>query len=433
MSDPYAPGRGDDGYAVRHHDLELDYKVAANRLVGRARLTVVAVVDLPRLVLDLAGLRADKVTVDGHQAAKFAQRGGTLHVTPARPLRAGVETVVEVRYSGNPGPVAGRWGSVGWEELTDGALVASQPDGASSWFPCNDQPADKAGYDITVTADSPYTVVANGELISRTVRGSRTTWVYRQVEPVPTYLASVQVGQYEQLQLAGSPVPQHVVFPARLRARVVHDLARQPQMLEVFTALFGPYPFGTYTVVVTDDVLEIPVEAAAMSTFGANHVDGRRGSERLVAHELAHQWFGNSVTLARWQHIWLHEGFACYAEWLWAERSGGPAADVVARRARAQQARLRQDLLLGDPGPELMFDDRVYQRGALTLHALRTTVGDEAFFTLLRTWTTTFRHASVVSADFEALAGSVCGQDLGAFFDAWLRARPLPHLPPERR
>ena len=105
-------------------------------------------------------------------------------------------------------------------------------------------------------------------------------------------------------------------------------------MIALFEGLFGPYPFDAYTVVVTDDDLEIPLEAQGLSVFGANHMDGRRGSERLVAHELAHQWFGNSLTVGLWRDIWLHEGFACYAEWLWSEASGGRTAARAGARPR---------------------------------------------------------------------------------------------------
>jgi len=208
------------------------------------------------------------------------------------------------------------------------------------------------------------------------------------------------------------------------------DFGRQRDMMKLFCKLFGPYPFGSYTVVVTDDPLEIPLEAQGISVFGSNHVDGRRGSERLVAHELSHQWFGNSLTPSRWQDIWLNEGFACYAEWLWSEESGGLSAAQQVSKAHSRLAGLPQDLVISDPGPELMFDDRLYKRGAITLHVLRQQLGDDAFFELLRAWTRAHRHGSVTAAEFRALAAS-SATDAGAvqaIFSAWLDSAALPPL-----
>ena len=147
-------------------------------------------------------------------------------------------------------------------------------------------------------------------------------------------------------------------------------------MLELFTRLFGDYPFAGYTVVVTEDELEIPLESQGLSTFGSNFLSTEWHAERLIAHEMSHQWFGNSLTLGSWRDIWLHEGFACYCEWLWSEESGKETAHERARRALASgSTTTTRTSLLGDPGPELMFDDRVYKRGALLLHALRLTRG----------------------------------------------------------
>jgi len=428
VADPYLPQHGNPGYAVQHYDLELDYRVASNRLAGRAQLTLRTDRELTSLSLDLARLRVTKVIADARRVTRFTTRGAKLHVSFDGSLPAGSEVVLDIAYNGSPKPLDGLCGDVGWEELSDGVIVAGQPDGAPSWFPCNDLPSEKASYRIAVTAESPYTVIANGRLVDGRVGASRTLWVYDQPEPMATYLATVQIGRYDRRSHEAA-VSLHTVVPPRLRRAVAHDLGRQPQMLDAFQDMFGAYPFDGYTVVVTDDDLEIPLEAQSVSVFGANHMDGRRGSERLVAHELAHQWFGNSLTLRRWQDIWLHEGFACYAEWLWSERADGRPAGTIARDAWERLATLPQDLLLADPGPDLMFDDRLYKRGALTLHTLRVSIGDERFFGLLQSWATTHRHGSVSTQEFLAHAEQWADASVTQELRRWLNSRPLPPLP----
>jgi aminopeptidase len=425
--DPYLPGHGDLGFEVESYEIELDYRVSSNRLDAQAQIVVVANRALTLIRLDLRGLEVAKVRVNGGRPARYSLRGGKLRIRLAAAAAAGDRLVVVVRYGGQPGPVPSIWGDVGWEELSDGVIVAGQPGGAPSWFPCNDRPDSKATYRLSVTTESDYVVLANGLLVGRRRGASRTTWTYQQSQPMAPYLATVQIGRYERSALAGSPVPASLLAPPKLQSAATADFARQPAMLRVFADIFGPYPFDGYTVVVTPDDLEIPLEAQGVAVFGANHIDGMQGLERLVAHELAHQWFGNSLTLGRWRDIWLHEGFACYAEWLWSERSGGKTADVLARRHHRRLSGAAQDLLLSDPGPETMFDDRVYKRGALTLHALRLTLGDDIFVTMIRAWATEHRFGTVSTKLFEEHAARY-GRT-GALLRRWLRGMPLPDLP----
>jgi aminopeptidase N len=425
--DSYLPQHGNGGYRVRHYDLELDYRITANRLSGRATLTAVTTQALGRFSLDLADLRVRGVLVNGRPAT-YTHRTGKVRIRPAAELPAGAEFTVEIRYAGNPRPVATRWGDIGWDELTDGVLVASQPVGAPSWFPCNDHPADKATYRVSLTTASAYTVAVTGNLVSRYVGAGTTTWVYRRPQPTASYLMSVQIGRYDRVVLGAGAVPQVAWVPPELRAAAEFDFARQGEIMVALQRLFGPYPFENYVLVVAADELDDPVEAQGMSIFGANHVDGRRTHERLVVHELAHQWFGNSLTVADWRHIWLNEGFATYAEWLWSEVTGGVPAHVSALRWHARMASKSGDLRVADPGVARMFDERVYKRGALALHALRRSIGDATFFPLLKAWPTEYRHGTVTTEQFVDLAERHAGRSLDDVFGPWLMTSRLPPL-----
>ncbi|WP_436492638.1 M1 family metallopeptidase [Actinokineospora sp. HUAS TT18] len=425
--DAYLPMHGNGGYRVTHYDLDLDYRVGPGRLDGRARLTVVPTHALSRFSLDFAKLRVTRVLID-NKPVRYAQRGSKLHITPVKPLPSLAPVTVDVRYVGSPVPVPTVWGELGWDYLEDGVLVASQPVGAPSWFPCNDHPSDKATYRIAVTVASPYQVVANGVLESRRASASTTTWVYRLAQPTSAYLISVQIGRYVLTGSTSEAVPQHAAVPARLMVPFRYDFGRQAKMIAAFSRMFGRYPFDRYGVVVVDAVLDAPVEAQALSIFGSNHVDGKRGSENLVAHELAHQWFGNSLTVAEWRHIWLNEGFATYAEWLWSEESGGDSADTHARRAWREVVAQPQDLRLADPGMQRIFDDRVYLRGAMTLHALRLKLGEGAFFALLTEWTSTYAHSTVTTDAFTTMAQRHTPWPLTELFARWLFDAVLPPL-----
>ncbi len=424
----YMPGHGDRRHAVRHYDLALEYKVATNHLSGSASITVRVLEPLREVALDLFGLHVAKVSVDGKPPARYTHRGSRLVVKLRAERPRGDELTVRVDYSGKPRPAPGIHGRAGWEELTDGVLVGSQPHGASSWFPCNDRLDDKASYQVSLTVPTGYHVVGNGTLSSKTTRGGRTTFAYSQPEPMASYLACVQIGRYAvtAVKAPGGRVPVEIVHPPRLRVGRGTAFARQGEMVAAFAEMFGPYPFAAYRAVVTEDDLEIPLEAQSLSSFGANHVAAGWENERLVAHELAHQWFGNSLTAAHWRDIWLHEGFACYSEWLWSERSGAKSAGEHARHHWARLAKLPQDLVLGDPGPQLMFDDRVYKRGALTLHALRNLLGDRVFFDVLRGWTAKNAYSSITTQQFRQHAQRFTDVSLADVFDAWLTRPKLP-------
>lgn len=419
------------GFEVTHYDLDLTYRVEPNLLQGEAVLHIRALEALDKLTLDLGGAMVARRITAKHapRVAKFRLSGGKLRLNFVETIAEGQEFELCIRYGGAPRPLRTPWGDIGWEETESGSLVASQPNGAPSWFPCDDTPSAKATYDIRITADDPFVVISNGKLVSRRrAGGSMTRWHYRVKHPMATYLATVQVGEYIDIPLGPNV---RAWAPARLKQVVLEEFAQQQEMVDFYSALFGHYPFADYQVVITDDELEIPLEAQGLSIFGSNHVKGDHAFERLIAHELSHQWFGNSVGLSEWKDIWLNEGFACYCEWLWFEHAHGRPAHESARSHYQVLARKKQDILLSDPGTHDMFDDRVYKRGALTVHALRRLLGDELFFLTVREYLSAAQHSTVTPDDLisRLRAVAVDPSAVDALLDEWLNHEALPKFP----
>ncbi|HPU14215.1 MAG TPA: M1 family metallopeptidase [Aeromicrobium sp.] len=430
INERYVPNHGDASWDSEQYDLELDYSPETNRLAGKATITARAAEDISSFALDLYSLRVRKVTVNGKPPRKYVHRNNRLVVTTAGSIAAGSQFSVMVTYSGSPQPMPGIDGEAGWEELEEGAIVASQPHGAPSWFPCNDRPNDKAPYSFAVSVPVGFEVFANGQRGQTRRKSGSVTFNFEQVEPMSSYLATIHVGRFIVSEDATSGVPIRVVSSPELLDASAAAFADVPKMMEFFEDRFGPYPFASgYSNVVTDDELEIPLEAQSLSIFGANFLTRRWEHQRLIAHELAHQWFGNAVTSTSWRDIWLHEGFACYSEWLWSEQAGQATTGHRARHFHSGLSAKPQDLLLADPGPEMMFDDRVYKRGALALFALHHEVGDESFFELLRLWVDRFGGTNANTGDFLALATQVCGVDASVLLDPWLNEVRLPPLP----
>jgi aminopeptidase N len=209
VSAPYFPRRGNQGYVVSHYDLTLDYRVGPNRLAAVAVLTLRTTEALTSLVLDFADLRVDRVILQDGRRLRYEHQKEKLRIRLPSRVEAGEQLVLEIVYRGTPRPTASRYGGLGWEQLADGVLVASQPTGAPSWFPCDDRPDRKAAYRFTITTASQYQVVANGRLTSVAHSGSTSTWTFVQDAPMATYLASVQIGPYQRHELPGAGWRRH--------------------------------------------------------------------------------------------------------------------------------------------------------------------------------------------------------------------------------
>ncbi|MFF7280844.1 M1 family metallopeptidase [Streptomyces griseorubiginosus] len=427
VGDPYFPLAGNGGYHVEHYGLTLGYDPASRHLDGRAVLTARATQRLTRFDLDFKGLTVTALTV-GHTKAAFRRDGQELVVTPRHALRKGERFTVTVSYKGKPGPVTDPDGSLdGWIPTDDGAFVAGEPQGAMTWFPANNHPKDKSSYDFTITVPQGRTAVANGVLLSQRTTHGKTTFRWRQSEPMAAYLATATVGKFKVEQFTTrNGIRVYNAVDSREAAAAAPVLKKLPSVLEWESKLFGPYPFRAAGSIVD----HAPNVGYALETQSRPVYDRAPDLSTLV-HENAHQWFGDSVSLTSWKDIWLNEGFATYAEWLYAEQHGGDSAQKTFDELYAKPA---SDELWefppGNPGSGAnIFGTPVYARGAMTLHVLRTTVGDRAFFGILRAWAAGHRDGHGTTAQFERLAERVSGKKLDELFRTWLSTPGKPNRP----
>jgi aminopeptidase N len=438
VGDPLTPLAGNGGYDVEHYRLEIDATRAGGELVGTTTIEATATQPLSEFHLDLSGFTVDEVTVAGTDAAH--DRFGTeLRVTPDVAIAQGADFTAVVRYHGVPQPVPdpSAPGEIGWLTAESGTFVVSEPVGAMGVFPNNDHPSDKATYDVVVTAPSTATVVANGTRTDRQEAGGATIWTFEMTQPMATYLLQVAIGAYTVAEAdaptAAAPgIPLRSVAPTAAGIDLATVNQRAAAQIAWFEPFFGDYPFDVYGVLIADAPPSFALETQTLSIFPtAWYQADIVPVESVEAHELAHQWFGDDVSVAQWDDIWLNEGFATYAEWMWAEHTGfgtvaERAADTVpdARRWRHRYGPV------ASPRPGELFSQNQYDGAALVLHALRRTIGDDTFFGLLRTWTERYGGGNASTADFEALATEVAGQDLTGFFAGWLHSDTLPPLPP---
>jgi aminopeptidase N len=453
--DPYFPFAGNGGYDVQHYDLDLTYTPPApapaplvGQLSGVATIDLVATQDLDRFNLDLRGLDVQAITVNGKPASEVAPPGAgaevegaaywqvqddaarmwELTIQPRPRLKQGQTARIAVTYGGattRPEDIEGAL--YGWVTMRDGAMVVNEPEGSMTWYPVSDHQTDKATYGFEITVPEGKVAVANGLPAQDPVtEGGWTTWFWDAPDPQASYLSTASVGDYElrfSETAGGLPIIDAVddnLTPANAAATEA-SLELQAGMIAFLEETFVPYPFNSAGAIVDDDTVGYALETQTRPVYS------RVARESTVAHELAHQWFGNAVSPGRWADIWLNEGWATYVEWLWSEERGGDSAqasfDAVMETPADDPF---WDLAIAEPGPLGLFHGAVYDRGAATLHALRVKVGDEAFFVASREWLTRYDNSTATSDDFEAVFEEVSGQDLTTFFDVWVRTPSKP-------
>jgi aminopeptidase N len=433
LGDEYFPDYGNSGYDVSHYDVRLRYYPGEDRLTGTTTILAAATQDLSSFHLDFV-LDVASVKVN-NRAATFAREGDhELVVTPPRAVSQGQTMTVVVQYSGVPSNKVAA-GYTAWTRTADGALAVGQPEIAWWWFPSNDHPSDKATFDVSVAVPDGVEVLSNGVMPrnpTQDILGWKR-WSWRSLHPQATYLAFLAIGQYEITRDTTADGQQVINAYSELLPQDFEDAAktsveRTAEVVEWESSVFGPYPFEAQGGVVgPPGALGFALETQTRSVYSSGFF--RSGANMsVVVHENAHQWFGDSVSVEQWKEIWLNEGFASYAEWLWSEEQGEGTAQELFDYLYATQPADFWTIAPGDPGAADIFSNPVYDRGAMTLHQLRLAIGDDDFFELLRTWVAEHKDSDGNTAEFIALAEKVSGRQLDELFQAWLYTPSKPAI-----
>ncbi len=425
IGDSFYPRLGNSGYDVIHVDLDLDFRaIADDQFSGHATLLIEATEDLTSIVIDTGTLAVHEAAVDGTQVKHTPESTSESRI-PFR-AAAGERHTVTLAYGGRPHPISDPAVpfTVGIQAAEDTWFAVSEPAGATTWFPANDHPLDKATYLISITVTDGFVGIAGGVLAGEApAEGGGTTFVWEHAHPVASYLIPLAVGEFRRIDrdpIGGVAIRDYV--DPDLAPSLLEELAEVGEILEWMIGVFGPYPFDTYGTLALDAEFGGALETQTLSTH-----DVWALKTTVVVHEAAHQWFGNSVSLSDWSDIWLNEGFATYAQWLWAEHRNG--REVYERIAAAGFDDYKTLRAPGRPAPNDLFNGGAYVGGAAVLHALRVEIGDAEFFTLLRAWAQEHAYANVTTEDLIALAERLAERELDGFFDTWLSGEGHAYTP----
>jgi aminopeptidase N len=428
LGDPFFPLAGNGGYNVAHYDLGLDWH-SSGKLDGHAAITATATQDLSSFDLDLRQrLDVDSLEVNGTPKS-FTREGQELIVDlGAAPVLTAMPLNIDVEYSGKPRFVRDPDNSKdGWVPTHDGAVVVNEPQGAPTWFPCNDHPLDKATFDISVEVPKGLKAISNGTLEDKVHNGDRVEWDWHENDPMATYLSTATIGKFHLDQGTAGGVPSYVAVQPGTDPGATGKI---DAVLDFFSAKFGTYPFDASGAIVDPSDVGYSLEVQTKPYFPGGP------DQNLLAHELAHQWFGDAVSLEQFPEMWLNEGFATWSQWFWGQHTGGKTTgerfdDLYAAHGPADSFWTPPPADLGEPSH--LFDfNAVYQRGAMTLEALRGKVGNETFFEILNDWISGHLYGNGSIQDFIDLVkadSDVPNGDLDTFFQNWLYEEGKPPLP----
>jgi aminopeptidase N len=429
VPDPVYPKYGNPSVDVLHYGLDLTWAPDTKTLTGQATLHLRTTADVTAIALDFsAAYTIDGATVDG-TATTAAVADGKFTV-PAT-LSKGRDTTLVVKYHGTPKTVPmpsnrGDAEPLGLTVTDDGGLWTMQePYGSATWYPSNDQPSDKALYDIAVTVPPGWSGVASG-----TPKGQDgNTFRYSSTDPVATYLTTLAVGRYQKETATGPRgLPIEYWFRPGVDDAMMKVVRKSPGHLAWLEQRFGPYPFATAGVVLVPSVSAM--ETQQMVTLGAKLMEAGASADDVeadVLHEYAHQWFGNTVTPSHWKDLWLNEGWATYIQALYTNERDKISASRWEQFARQSDARLRSSLgPPGSPKADRFAEGNVYLCPALMLHQIHKQLGDNAFFALGRDWAQRHKGSTQDRATFIAFVNQHTGKDFTALINTWLDSPTTP-------
>ena len=425
--DSVYPRVGDPGVDALHYDLPLDWDPDSDTLTGDEVRTFRSTTTAPRFQLDLGRpLAVESLTLDGEEAT-FAKQGKDLVVEA--PVTEDQRYELALSYSGTPAAVPaptqrGDFSSTGFT-ITDTheTWTMQEPFGAFTWYAVNDQPSDKAFYDFTLTVPSPWVGIANGTLESRSEADGFTTTEFHLGDPAASYLTTLAFGDFEATEdVSESGVPLTYWVNRKADPQVLRDLQTAPAAMAWLEDKLGPYPFDTFGMVVVDS--DSGMETQTMVTLGDTDYTT---SAAVVLHEMAHQWYGDSVTPDDWRDVWMNEGMTMYLQGMWqADQDRRPVGDLMDEWATFEDEERASAGPPADYDPTAFGSGNIYYSPALMWHELRERIGDEKFFELLRAWPAANANSNAGRDDYLAWVEQQTGLELSAFFDAWLLGRTTP-------
>jgi aminopeptidase N len=417
--DSYMPEIGNQGYDVQHYAIQITLDPSTYYLEATNTIDLVTTMDdLTQISLDFAGLEISNISVNGKTAAYFRE-GKKLYIDLPSPASTGEQMQISISYAGEPlqeiSPYVPFVDHLGIQYTESMAYIVSEPDGARYWMPVNDHPLDKATYDFKITVPEAYVAVSNGHFVDEVSSDGQSTYTWKLDDPAASSMITIAVGDYVRVE---STSPKGVILRSYVtpgnQAAFEEMQPAIGEMIDWMGEQFGTYPFDEFGYVEVSDI-GASLETQTMVIMSqASLLD-----EQVLAHEMAHMWFGDYVSLESWGDIWRNEGFATYVSFLWATRDNPQNMEVIRYKLAKNIEENPSGHALANPPAEEMFGSDSYYKGALLVYDLRKEMGDDAFFKGLRNYFEQYGGGAASREEFTAVMEAAAGTDLVSITEQW--------------